>query len=380
MFLICSTLLSMAPLQIAEERQVPLAPQVLEAANSLGINLPNSVPANWQDLVAAPTQSTTRMASAPWPTVDWSVSTPQAQGMDEQQLRQAFQYGISQSSNALLVIRNGYIVAEWYAPNWAQDDREDSYSMSKSITSGLYGAALLDGIYTNPNQKVSLEISEWNDPAHQDVRVRHLLSMNSGLHWDFITDYLLLGFANDQSQFAIDLGMDATPGTTWVYNNSACQVLSEWFLRRSGMQIGDYFQMRVASVIGMNQATWMTDNVGNTLTYRSVFASAREFAKFGYLFLRNGEWDGTQIIPPRWIQVSTRPSQSDNPFYGLLWWLNTGALDMPNVPADAYYAAGLGEKRIYVVPSQDLVVIRLGPGAGSWEDNAFLGPISQSVQ
>jgi CubicO group peptidase (beta-lactamase class C family) len=156
-------------------------------------------------------------------------------------------------------------------------------------------------------------------------------------------------------------------------------VLAETFLRRTGRQLHEYWQARVADVIGMHDATWMTDFVGNTLTYRSVNASAREFAKFGYLFLREGEWDGQRVMPQRWVDVSTRPSQDLNPFYGLLWWLNTGRLEMPSVPADAYYAAGLGEKRIYVVPSKDLVVIRLGPGDLFWDDDAFLGPICDAV-
>ena len=317
---------------------------------------------------------------APWPTVDWSTSTPQAEGMDPNGIRTAFQYGAAHGSSAMLVIRNGFIVAEWYAPGWAPDQQEDSFSMSKSVTSSLYGAAIAEGIFPSIDTKASDYIAEWNDPQHVDVSLRNLLSMDSGLHWDFITDYLLLGLANNQSQFAINLGMDDVPGGTWVYNNSACQVLSATFERRTGVQIHRYAKRRLFNVIGMHDATWMRDNSGNTLTYRTVFASAREFAKFGYLFLRGGHWDGQQVVPLQWVRDSARPSQTANPFYGRLWWLNTGSLAMPDVPADAFYAAGAGVKRIYVVPSQDLVVIRLGPDDSNWDDNAYLGPISQAVQ
>lgn len=357
-----------------------LHPTVVESAAEVGIRLPQTLPAQWQQFVTPAARPPAAALTAPWPTVDWAVSDPASQGLDPNGVQAAMQYGQAQGSNGLVVIRNGYIVAEWYAPGWQQDDQEDSFSMSKSVSSALYGTAFAEGIFPGLDTEAADYISEWDNPQHGAITLRHLLSMNSGLHWDFFTDYLFLGFANDQTQFAINLGMDATPGTTWVYNNSACQTLSGVFERRTGHQIHEYAQLRLFDVIGMHNATWLTDNVGNTLTYRTVYASAREFAKFGYLFLRGGHWDGTQVVPRRYVKKSVRPSQTENPFYGYLWWLNTAGAAMADVPADAFYAAGLDEKRIYVVPSQDLVVVRIGPGASNWDDNAFLGPISQAVQ
>ncbi|PCJ54851.1 MAG: hypothetical protein COA70_03950 [Planctomycetota bacterium] len=376
-------LLSLFAPQVELSSQQPvqeLSAEVITAAADLGIRLPSTVPANWQSLLQPSALAPTAPLMAPWPTVDWSTSTPQAEGMDPNGIRTAFQYGAAHGSNAMLVIRNGYIVAEWYAPGWAQDQQEDGFSMAKSVSSSLYGAAIAEGIFPDIDTKASTYIQEWNDPAHQDVRLRNLLSMNSGLHWDFFTDYIFLGLANDQNQFAINLDMDDVPGGTWIYNNSASQMLSAVFKRHTGVNIDRYAQRRLFNVIGMHDATWMQDNSGNTLTYRSVFASGREFAKFGYLFLRGGEWDGQQVVPRSWVRNSARPSQTENPFYGYLWWLNTGGMAMQDVPADAFYAAGAFVKRIYVVPSQDLVVIRLGPDDQSWDDNAYLGPISQAVQ
>lgn len=357
-----------------------LDPLVRASVAELGIHLPHSLRADWQQLATPVAHPPAAALTAPWPTVDWSISDPATEGIDPNGIQTAFQYGEAHGSNGMLVIRNGYLVAEWYAPGWDQDDQEDSFSMAKSVSSALYGTAFAEGIFPGLDTEAADYISEWNDPQHGDITLRHLLSMNSGLHWDFFTDYLLLGLANDQSQFAINLGMDATPGTSWVYNNSACQTLSAVFERRTGRQLHRYAQRRMFDVIGMHDATWLTDNAGNTLTYRTVYASAREFAKFGYLFLRGGHWDGTQVVPRRYVKKSVRPSQTENPFYGYLWWLNTAAAAMTDVPADAFYAAGLGEKRIYVVPSQDLVVVRIGPGSSGWDDNDFLGPISQAVQ
>ncbi|RJP67952.1 MAG: hypothetical protein C4532_13805, partial [Candidatus Abyssobacteria bacterium SURF_17] len=129
----------------------------------------------------------------------------------------------------------------------------------------------------------------------------------------------------------------------------------------------------------MWNAAWMSDTAGNTLTYMGVVASAREFAKFGYLYLRGGVWEGQQILSADWVSESTQPSQIMNPFYGYLWWLNTAGATWPNVPEDAFAAMGMNEKRIYVVPSLDIVAVRLGAPQAAWNDNAFLGRVCASV-
>lgn len=371
-----SALLLGAPLAAAQE--IPVDSQVRAQAAELGIGLPETIPANWRAIPVPAAQPPASGTMAPWPTIDWSVSTPQDQNMDPQLLLQAFQYGINQNSRAIVVIRNGYIVGEWYAQGWNQDTRQTGYSIAKSFTSALVGVAIDQGHIASVNDSVSNWVPSWTDPAHSVVSVRDLLAMHSGLHWDFVSDYIIMPTQRNQSAWAISQDMDAAPGNRWVYNNMGVQVLSETLKQATGRQ-PHWFAVPLGKTIGMWNASWMRDRAGNTLTYQSVIASAREFAKFGYLFLRQGHWDGQQPVPASWVAESTQPSQTLNPFYGYLWWLNTGGLDMPDVPADAFYAAGLGEKRIYVIPSQDLLVVRLGESASGWNDNDFLGPISQSA-
>jgi CubicO group peptidase (beta-lactamase class C family) len=299
--------------------------------------------------------------------------------MDRQILTDAFRYAMGQGSKAVLVIRNGYIVGEWYGPGWTQESVQTGFSIAKSFSSALVGMLIEDGVFTGLDQPVSQFITEWQDGKHDTVTVRNLLSMNSGLYWDPINDYIILPTRPDQNSFAVGLPMADIPGATWVYNNSACQVVSELILRATGMQAANYAAYRLASKIGMWNADWLTDMVGNTLTYQSVIASAREFAKFGYLFLRGGVWDGEQILSSDWVEESTTRSQVLNPFYGYLWWCNTGGLMWTDVPADAYAAMGFQEKKIYVVPSLDLVAVRLGDAAVTWSDNYFLGGVCSSV-
>jgi CubicO group peptidase (beta-lactamase class C family) len=300
--------------------------------------------------------------------------------MDPARLEEAFSFGEAHRSKAMVVIRHGFLVKEWYDYGWDKNSTKTGYSVAKSFTSALIGMLLEEGRIHSLDQSVSDFIPQWRDAAHSGITIRHLLSMTSGLYCTYVSDYLQLLTAANQSQFAINLSMEASPGETWEYNNAAVQVLSEVILRASGRQAVDYARERLWSVIGMWNADWMADSVGNTLTYQSVVASAREFAKFGYLFLRRGQWVSRRVLSASWVDQSVRPSQGLNPHYGFLWWTNSGGDWWPDVPADAYAAMGAVNQRIYVVPSLDLVVVRLGEEDLQWSENAFLGPICRAVQ
>ncbi len=373
-------LFCVAPASFARAEQPgKLSREALESVRSLNLHLPSEFP-DTPDIYQQAEPVVPPQVIAPWPTIDWSVSTPEEQGMKSGLLNAAFLYAVRNDSKAVVVIRNGYIVGEWYAEGWNETTRQSGFSMAKSFSSALVGMLIDDGYITSVDQPVADYVSEWDDFRHGKVTVRNLLSMNSGLYWDAVSDTVILATRYDQSAFAVGLPIEASPGRTWVYNNSAVQVISELILQAAGMPAEDYARERLWNKIGMWNATWLKDKAGNTLTYQSVIASAREFAKFGYLYLRGGMWDGEQIVPAEWVAESTRFSQLLNPVYGYLWWLNTAGLWWPNVPADAFAASGLNEKKIYVVPSLDIVAVRLGSAQPTWDDNAFLGLICASVE
>lgn len=364
------------PLSVQSSEMTSLTEQARRSIEPLNLELPAFFP-RLKELPVIERSVDPPAVIAPWPTQGWSTSTPEEQGMDRQMLIDAFRYAIGKQSKAVVVIRNGYLVVEWYGDGWNQNTRQQAFSVSKSVSSALVGMLVDEGLITDVNQSASDFISEWQGDQHQAITIGNLIKMDSGLQHNFLTDALLVASA-DQTQFAINLDVEDAPGDVWVYHNAACQSLSEVIFRASGMQAEDYARGNLFEVIGMWNTGWETDRVGNTLTYMGVVSSAQELAKFGYLFLRNGNWDGTQVISQEWVQDSTRPSQLRNPFYGYLWWLNTLQV-MPDVPGDAYAAMGLNERRIYVVPSLDLVVVRLGSGEPSWSDNTFLGLVSGSV-
>ncbi len=316
---------------------------------------------------------------APWPTDDWAVSTPEEQGMDRDILIDAFKYAIRNRSKAVIVIRNGYIVGEWYGSGWNEQSRQQCFSMTKSLSSAVIGMLIDDGAVSSVEDRVARYVPEWRDSLHRYVTIRDLLSMVSGLHWDYISDYFILPSRYDQTAYALNRKMDHIPGTVWVYSNTACQVLSAVIEEATGVQAADYAQDRLFDVIGMRETTWLSDDAGNTLTYMGIISSAREFAKFGYLFLRDGRWEDGRVISDSWVEESTSQSQELLPVYGYLWWLNTGSNWMPDAPPDTYMALGANEKKLYIVPGLDVIAVRLGAGESEWSDNAFLGPVCSSV-
>ncbi len=317
--------------------------------------------------------------AAPWPTLDWAFSSPQARGMDDAELESAFAYAQDHRSKALIVTRNGFIVKEWYAYPWDRHSTGSGYSVAKSFTSCLVGMLIDEGKIAGLDQRASNFIPQWQSSAHSAITIRQLLSMTSGLYCTTTSDYLDLLSAPNQTLFAVNLPLEAQPGQHWEYNNAAVQVLSEVILKASGRQAKEYARERLWSVIGMWNADWQTDDVGNTLTYQSVVASAREFAKFGYLFLRRGRWISRQVVSSTWVDQSTRPSQNLNRRYGFLWWTNADGDFWGDVPSDGYAAIGAFNQRVYVVPSLDLVVVRLGEEDFQWSDNAFLGSVCRAV-
>jgi hypothetical protein len=111
------------------------------------------------------------------------------------------------------------------------------------------------------------------------------------------------------------------------------------------------------------------------MTYCCVTTTAREFAKFGYLYLRGGRWEDQQVVPEEWVRESTQPSQGLFTRYGYYWWLP----DFPDAPPDMFAAMGFQTKRIYVIPSLDIVAVRLGVGDETWDGNAFLIPVVEAV-
>jgi CubicO group peptidase (beta-lactamase class C family) len=206
------------------------------------------------------------------------------------------------------------------------------------------------------------------------VKIRNLVSNDSGRFWSFESDYITgLVASLDQTDYAIGLSQQFDPGTTWEYNNSAIQTLEEVLAHATGQDVGSYAQTELFTPIGATAAVH-SDPAGNPLVYQGVSASCDDMARFGYLALRDGKWKDQQIIPQQWVQQSTQPSTELNTAYGYMWWLNReGHVVQPSFPVRNEYdgqlvpgaspqlmaAVGAFGQLIIIDPASETVVVRL---------------------
>jgi CubicO group peptidase (beta-lactamase class C family) len=321
-----------------------------------------------------------------YPGTEWEHADATAAGFDPAVLDDLAAEAEAADSNCLVVTRHGKIVADWYWKGTGPGTTQEVFSVTKSLTSTLVGLAQADGDL-DLDDPAADSIPAWAGTPAAAVTVEDLISNDSGRHWDLNTDYVGLTTAGDRTAFAVGLGQDAAPGQVWAYNNAAIQTLDAVLEATTGQQPADMAAQRVLGPIGMADSRMTRDPSGNTNTYFGLQSSCEDLARFGYLFLRDGMWDGQRIVPADWVDAATgAPSQEVNAAYGYLWWINhlgplTGPLDpmtleqaatrpdqrvVPSAPEGMYWAQGLGGQVVQVDPGSDTVVVRLGPGtAGS---------------
>jgi CubicO group peptidase (beta-lactamase class C family) len=304
-----------------------------------------------------------------WPVPDWKVTTPADAGLDPVALEAMATAAASAGSSCLVVTRHGELAGEWYWNGHGADDQLEAFSATKSITSTLVGIAASRGLI-DIDAPASTWITEWQGTPSSTVTVRNLLANDSGRQHDLVTDYVQMAISeSDKTGFAIGLDQQWEPGSRWDYNNAAIQVLDAVITRSTGMPTAEFARTALFEPLGM--ATTLTnDPAGNTLTYAGARASCRDLARFGLLFLRQGDWDGQQIVPSDWVAEATSPSQGLNTSYGLLWWLPglgavgaTGASEpdlATGVPDGAYAAIGAFDQLVVVDPARGIVVTRMG--------------------
>ncbi|MFP4513746.1 MAG: serine hydrolase domain-containing protein [Acidimicrobiales bacterium] len=308
-------------------------------------------------------------SDAVWPVPDWQRVDPDAAGVDAATLDQLATMAESAGSDCLVVTRDGRLVGEWYWNDTGPDSEREAFSVTKSITATLVGIAQDQG-HLDIDQPASDFIDEWIGTPSEEVTIRNLLSNDSGRFHSPESDYAQMAFAEpDKTAYALGLGQAHEPGTVWVYNNAAIQVLEAVLERATGTGVGDFAEEHLFEPLGMD-TTISTDQAGNTLTFMGAQMSCRDLARFGLLNLRRGEWDGEQIVSAAFVDEATRPSTELNDGYGHLWWLyGTHPDDAAGAGSDrdgsaagesyAYAALGLGGQFMVVVPEHDLVVSRL---------------------
>ncbi|MEW6444306.1 MAG: serine hydrolase [bacterium] len=310
-----------------------------------------------------------------YPDPEWRVDAPEAHGLDAGLLEAAAIYAQEKASDCLVITRHGAIVGEWYWNGWDAATEQNIYSVSKSVTNALVGIAQDRG-QLDIRDAASAYIPEWAGTGSEEVTIRNLLSNDSGRYWDLMSDYgAMYLLAPDKTAYAIALGQQYEPGTYWEYNNAAIQSLERVLEVATGMDCAAYAADNLFEPLGMVSA-YGRDAAGNPLVFSDVSASCRDLARFGYLYLRGGQWSqGRRIVSEDWVKESTEPSTVLNSSYGYLWWLNreghwtTGSVPlrfegdgkmMPGLPEEIFRASGAFDQIIFVDPAHEIVFTRLG--------------------
>jgi CubicO group peptidase (beta-lactamase class C family) len=332
-----------------------------------------------------------------WPTADWRTCRPEDVGMDSASLYAAYEYAARSSfaTEGIAVIRRGYVVGEEYLRGYGPATRFASYSVAKSFLSAVVGVAIDRGHLPGVDQAAWPYFVAWQAPGTDErkraITVRHLLTMSSGLRFTDATSGGIAGTdiegilnADDAVAYVLALPSVAEPGARWNYSSGDSILLSGIVHAATGRSVLDFGRERIFDRIGLSGLTWSSDPAGHTIGGWGIGATVREYARFGYLYLKNGSWDGQALVPGSWIRQSLAPAGPSVSWYGFQWWLAPYFSNDPRnpVPADTFAAQGLYLQKVFVVPSRDLVVVRVGTDQGSstWSDPEFLGRILASIR
>ena len=273
-------------------------------------------------------------------------------------------------TRAVVVLHRGRLVAERYAPGFDQDTPQLGWSLSKSVTNLLAGVMVQQGEVALGDDRLR---EEWTD-ERSAITVEHLLRMTSGLEWDEtyalgtpVTRMLYL--EPDMAAYVASLPAEHAPGTYQQYSSGSTTLLCDILADRAGVagaERANLPRQLLFGPLGLGSAVWEVDGTGNPVCSSYLWATPRDWAVLGQLALQQGEWEGEQLLPERWMRRSTTHravAETEEEGYAAGWWANRehdGAIVDGVLPPDAYEAKGHDGQRIVVVPSADLVVVRLG--------------------
>jgi len=314
--------------------------------------------------VAVAGDTSTTDDAAVFPGKEWAISTPEEQGMDSARLARLVESVGTAHYDSLTIVRHGRIVVDAYYAPYLAGISHDLRSVTKSVTGTLTAIEIAHGLLDSADQKV-LDLFPDKPVANIDdnkkaITVQNLLDMTSGLAWtekNYTPDETVMRMyeAPDPAGFVLDQPMAAAPGTQFVYDSGNPYLLSAIISRETGQNAFEYAKKELFRPLGIKSARWpRTDRQGVTDGEAGLSLSPRDMARIGYLYLRNGNWSGQQIIPASWVERA-KGGQVSAPFglhYANLWW------SLPE--KGAYMALGRHSQRIIVVPRLDIVAVLTG--------------------
>ena len=297
-----------------------------------------------------------------WPTDGWKESTPEQQGMDSQTLAKMKPYIEKElpTIRSVLIVRHGYLAYEQYFQYFNREYKQNIIFVNHSITSALVGIALKEGSLRSLDQKLVDFYPEYVtpevDPRVRQITLKHLLTMSSGfdkkdIYWKTTREKIQQKPVHE-------------PGEIFNYDKSAADFLSSILIKTTHMSLLDFTKDKLFAPLGISDVIWefwpdKSFDIGSfdneVWHYWGLSLKPRDMAKFGYLYLHNGIWDGKQVVPSDFVRDSIQkhintPYWGGSVDYGYLWWIN-------KVEGHAAYCAAGPGQYIYVIPDQDMVIV-----------------------
>jgi CubicO group peptidase (beta-lactamase class C family) len=304
---------------------------------------------------------------------DWEVSTPGEQGLDPMLVAELyFNAAELETLYSLLVVKNGYLIAEDYFNEGSIDQKDRLQSVTKSYTSALVGIALEQGYLSSVDQKMLdffPEVADQvTDPRKQQITIRHLLQMRGGYPWEETDPVFWDGLLSGHYPPLIEeFPLTADPGTEFQYSNLTSNWLGIIVDRASGTNLKSFAEEHLFSAIDVEAGEWGTDAEGHNNGCGDLFFSARDAAKFGLLYLNDGVYEGKQIIPADWVHDSLQRYSEDINLtggfpanwglsisdigYGYQWWSARAGEHYFD------YAAGHGGQMIVLLDEFDMIIV-----------------------
>jgi CubicO group peptidase (beta-lactamase class C family) len=266
-------------------------------------------------------------------------------------------------TRSVIVIYKNKIIAEKYADGFNKNSRILGWSMTKSLTATYFGILQKQGKF---NIMKPAPIAEWKSDERSKITTNDLLHMNSGLEWEEnyskICDATkMLFIEEDMTESQINKPLVGKPNNTWNYSSGTTNLLSG-ILRKQFKTHQEYLDFWYSSLfdkIGMHSALVETDMAGNFVGSSYGWATTRDWAKFGLLYLQKGNWNGEQIFDESWAKYVATPTNTSSGQYGAQFWLNAGGR-FPSAPKEMFYASGYQGQMVAIFPSHDLVIVRMG--------------------
>lgn len=294
-------------------------------------------------------------------------------------------------TRAIIIVHDGKIIAERYADGFNEDSKLIAWSMTKSVTNAMVGVLVRQG---KLDINAPAPVDAWKNDDRKNITLSNLMQASSGLDWSEnyggpsgVTNMLFK--KKDMGVFAAESGVAHKPGEFFYYSSGTTNLIQR-IIRNT---VGDesYYKFPYEEVfykIGMFNTTIEPDAGGTFVGSSYSYGPARDWARFGLLYLNDGVWNGERILPEGWVKYTSTPAiGADRGQYGAQFWLNAGGKDnpgnryYPDAPTDLYWADGFEGQNVFIIPSKKLVIVKMSLSQGDYlDDNVFLKEIVEAVK